>query len=121
MNLPKPLQVELLGKIMDKYGVDRSKMDLEALVDSTLTYDENLKSIRPYINLLAPLDKRIAADEVSKWRRRIKLRMYASKYYWKNREVVLGKKKSYYIRKKLHRSLPLTAIPKHQYTPRNGC
>jgi uncharacterized protein YlxW (UPF0749 family) len=45
----KALQIYNLKKFLKKHGIDEDLIDLEALVDSSLTYPENKKIVANYI------------------------------------------------------------------------
>jgi len=47
--MPKALQVKKIKEWLRRKGIDPQSIDVEALVDETLTYNENLANVKKYV------------------------------------------------------------------------
>lgn len=57
MNMPKQLQIQLAKKLLEKKGIDPMTIDLEAEIDSTLRFEENIRLLSDKIGI--PLTKKL--------------------------------------------------------------
>ncbi len=60
----KGLQICNLKKLLKKHNIDPDLVDLEALVDSTLTYQENKKNIMKQLGISENVVKRVSDVEI---------------------------------------------------------
>ena len=63
--MPKALQIELAKKLLQKHGIDPQTVDLEAEIDETLRFDENMKNLSKKLGV--PLTKKLEEIQREKY------------------------------------------------------